>query len=81
MWMIFFRYELTETDTEVTLSVNDAEKCDTGDYTIRVENALATDTASFHIAITGTHWICVEILWPNIVKIPSDKFPLMVVVF
>ena len=48
------RYELTEADTEVTLSVNEAEKCDTGDYTIRVENALATDTASFHIAITGT---------------------------
>ena len=54
MWMIF-RYELTETDREVTLSVNDAEKCDTGDYTVRVENALATDTASIHIAITGTN--------------------------
>ncbi len=50
---VLCRYEITESANDALLVVHDAEKCDMGDYTVRVENSLNTDTATFHIAITG----------------------------
>ena len=47
------KYEVTCTDSSATLVVHDAEKTDSGSYSLHVENELGQDFVSFPVTVTG----------------------------